>query len=157
MEYAQKIAKNHRRLVCDSCNNSVHITCNLTDTKSYERILRDNVSIFCLKCQRENIPFQSLTDLDFIATSKALKTDTKVLLDYSIKSTNLKTFFKSMNNSNPCRMYDKEEEDATLIDCKYVDLCSFDYKPKQNQFSIFIPILDLLLNIKMNFKMSLQH
>ena len=35
-------------------------------------------------------------------------------------------------------MFEKdEEEDATLINCKYVDLCSFKYKPKPNNFSIF--------------------
>ena len=146
------IAKNHRNIHCNSCNSKVHIKCNKTDVKTYNKIIKDNISIICNNCQTENIPFHNLTDLQFSAVNKGLNTDTEALEEISVTSTSLKTFFKEINRANPfvhIENEDGEEDNATLINCKYVDLISFKYKPKKNDFSLFHTNL---LNTKMSLK-----
>ena len=66
---SKSIGKNHRFINCNICNFRVHIKCNKTDLKTYEKI-NDSDTIFCIKCQEEIIPFQKLTDYQFYATSK---------------------------------------------------------------------------------------
>ena len=94
--------------------------------------------LICIKCQSDNIPFQNLTDLQFLAASKDLKTDSEVLQELSVTSTSLRTFFQEINKSSPFENLDLDEDDdnATLINCKYTDLCSFKYKPSKNKFSL---------------------
>ena len=122
------IAKTHRNLKCHVCEGNVHITCNKIDAKTYNSLKNP-----------ENIPFQNLTDLQFCATNKGLNTDTDGLQEASITSTSLRSFFKEINKSNPFEHFDKDddEEDSSLINCKYVDLNTFNYKPKKNMFSLF--------------------
>ena len=137
---SKTIAKTHRNLKCHICDGNVHIACNKIDAKSYNSLKKENATIFCLKCQTENIPFQNLTDLQFCATNKGLNTETHKLEEISITSTSLRSFFKEINKSNPFEHFDDEdddEEDASLINCKYVDLNTFNYKPKENMFSLF--------------------
>ena len=82
-----------------------------------------------------------MSDIQFSAVNKGLDTDTEALQEISVTSTSLKTFFNEINKSNPFNHNqideDEDEENATLIDCKYVDLCSFNYKPKKHHFSLF--------------------
>ena len=52
----------------------------------------------------------------------------------------MRSFFKEINKSNPFEIFDDkddDEEDASVINCKYVDLNTFNYKPKENMFSLF--------------------
>ena len=135
------IAKTHRNLKCHVCEGNVHITCNKIDAKTYNSLKKENSTIFCINCQTENIPFQNLTDLQFCATNKGLNTDTDGLQEASITSTSLRSFFKEINKSNPFEHFDKDddEDDSSLINCKYVDLNTFNYKPKKTCFHSFIP------------------
>ena len=50
------IAKNHRNIQCHSCKAKVPIKCNKTDVKTYNKINKENLTIFCFKCETENIP-----------------------------------------------------------------------------------------------------
>ena len=137
---SKTIAKNHRNIQCFYCSAKVHIKCNKTDVKTYNKINKENQQIMCINCQTENIPFQNLTDLQFCAVNKGLNTDTEVLQEVSVTSTSLKTFFKEINNTNPFEHLDldnEEDENAALINCKYEDLCSFNYKPQKGVFSLF--------------------
>ena len=134
------IAKNHRNLCCESCNSRVHIKCNKTDVKTYNNIIKENKKIMCINCQMENIPFQHLTELQFSAVNKGHNADPDSLQEASITSTSLRTFFKEINKTNPfdhIESDDEDEENAALINCKYEDLCSFNYKPKKDVFSLF--------------------
>ena len=133
------IAKNHRNICCDSCKSRIHIKCNNTDVKTYNKIVKGNQSVTCIKCQQENIPFQGLSDIDFSAVNKGLSTDIDILQDVCVTSTSLNIFFQEINKSNPFTntKEDNNDENATLINCKYMDLSTFNFKPDKNKFSIF--------------------
>ena len=95
------IGKNHRYILCKSCNSKAHIKCNKTDVKTYNKIIKEKHSVICIKCKVDNIPFQHLSDLEFSAVNKGLNTDTEALQEVSVTSTSLKSFFKEINKSNP--------------------------------------------------------
>ena len=91
---SKTIAKNHRSICCDSCNLRVHIKCNKTDVKTYNKIIKENQSVTCTKCQLENIPFQNLSDIDFSAVNKGLDTESDILENICVTSSSLKIFFR---------------------------------------------------------------
>ena len=67
------IAKNHRFIHCQTCDLKVHIKCNLTDVKTYTKIVNDKLPQNCFNCDSINIPFHSLEDLDFFYIINAPK------------------------------------------------------------------------------------
>ena len=108
--------------------------------KTYNNIIKENQSVICIKCQIDNIPFQNLTEIEFIAVNKGIETDIEALHEVSVTSSSLKTFFNEINKSNPFSHTETDHdeiEDALLINCKYVDLSSFNYKPNPKHFSLF--------------------
>ena len=136
------IANNHRKIHCSSCNSTIHIKCNKTDVKTYDMIKEKNLSVICITCQVDNIPFQNLSDIQLAAVSKGIEVDSEALEDVSVTSTSLKSFFIEINKSNPfddidSRNDDNEDDDAFMINCKYVDLCNFNFKSNEKNFSIF--------------------
>ena len=66
----KSIAKNHRNILCQLCNTQVHITCNKTDAKTYEKINRDKIPQTCLRCQADSLLYQNLSDSQFIAENQ---------------------------------------------------------------------------------------
>ena len=140
------IAQNHRKLECKTCKNFVHIKCNRTDPKSYNRIIKTNGSPtidHCNNCVTENIPFQNLTEIEFTALSKGIDTEADILNDTFITSGNLKAFFNIINKTNPFDNdgisfnKDDPDDDTVLINCKYYDLSTFNFKKQDKQFSLF--------------------
>ena len=73
------IAKNHRSILCQNCNTRVHITCNQTDAKTYEKINIDKITQTCLKCLTENLPYQNLIDTQFRAENHDISMPSSVL------------------------------------------------------------------------------
>ena len=138
----RKIPNNHKYLDCSICHSSIHIKCNKTDAKSYQKIKSENKKIICVNCKVDCIPFQSLTDLEFQATCKGIETNIETLEDISFTSTSLRSFFHEINKTNPFEnhpldKHDTTDDDAFLIDCKYMDICSYNLKTDPNKFSIF--------------------
>ena len=100
------IAKNHRNLKCILCSRNVHIKCNKTDVKTYNKIIIENQSI-CIQ---------------FSAGNKGIEIDTDILEEVYVTSPNLKTFFKEINQLNYFDQANKYNDDNTPpINCKYVD------------------------------------
>ena len=97
--------------------------------KVYEPQLR-------IKCKEENIPFQKITDHQFLTTSKIGLNDDIDSLDLAIFPINrLKSFFKEINDIG---INHKDNEDSLdEINCNYIDIDSFKYKNRQNNFSLF--------------------
>ena len=98
-------------------------------------IIKKKLSVICIKCQVNNIPFQNLSDIQFAALGSGNNMDTEIIEDVSVTSISFKTFFNEINKSNPFDSIgnpnsDSEEDDALLVNCKYVYLCSFRYKTK---------------------------
>ena len=65
----KNIAKNQKLLRCNLCNYKVHIKCNKTDAKQYEKVKGSEWYVYCLSCKEEIIPFQKLTSQQFFATA----------------------------------------------------------------------------------------
>ena len=63
----RKIPKNHRKLLCKTCNEVIHIKCNKTDPSTFDKLARKEVHL-CLKCAEETIPFQALDEEEFTAS-----------------------------------------------------------------------------------------
>lgn len=141
----RNIAANHKKVECNTCKNFLHIKCNKTDPKNYDKIIKDNGAPkvdHCYNCLADNIPFQNLSEIEFTAISKGIDTEADILNNTFITSTNLKSFFEEINKSNPfddnVQAYniDDPENDAVLINCKYYDLSDFSFQ-KDNKFSLF--------------------
>ena len=134
------IAKNHKYLDCSICYSRIHIKCNKTDPLSYQKIKSDNSKIICVNCKTDCIPFQSLSDLELLATCKGIENNIETLEKVSCTSTSLRSFFQEINKTNPFENKPRDrdaEDDTILIDCKYMDVCSFNLKTDPNKFSIF--------------------
>ena len=74
------VAKNHRAVLCDSCDLWAHIKCeNISITKYQNMMLNDNLSFVCRACLNQNLPFPegnpleedfSIENLQFSSTQK---------------------------------------------------------------------------------------
>ena len=53
----RSVAKNHKALQCDYCDQWVHIKCNLIDKKTYELLKQDETPWSCIKCTENIFPF----------------------------------------------------------------------------------------------------
>ena len=112
----------------------------------YDKIVKEGSPILCINCKVDNVPFQSLSDLDFDAAINGFDIDPEILSEISITSTTFKSFFSEVNESVPFVHNDHDDENV-LINCKYTDICSFKYK---NDKAFFTPILGHSKNTRMN-------
>ena len=46
-----------RYIRCNICNYKIHINCNGTDENTYKKTKNYDESMFCVKCNQENLPF----------------------------------------------------------------------------------------------------
>ena len=53
----RSVAKTHKALQCDYCDEWVHIKCNLLDKKTYELLKQDESPWSCIKCTKNIFPF----------------------------------------------------------------------------------------------------
>ena len=53
----RSVAKNHKALQCDYCDQWVHIKCNLIEKKTYELLKQDETPWSCIKCYENIFPF----------------------------------------------------------------------------------------------------
>ena len=53
----RSVAKNHKALQCDYCDQWVHIKCNLIDKKTYELLKQDKTPWSCIKCTENIFPY----------------------------------------------------------------------------------------------------
>ena len=62
------IATNHRTINCISCHTQIHIKCNHTDIKNFNKIIKQNIPQVCFKCESQNLPFSNLSNNQFPLT-----------------------------------------------------------------------------------------
>ena len=65
----KNIAKNHKAIRCNLCNYKIHIKCNKIEVHTYEKIIKNEEPQFCIQCKEEFIPFQKLSDQQFLLTA----------------------------------------------------------------------------------------
>ena len=143
--YHKKIAESHEKIECIKCHNFLHIKCNKTDPKHFEKIVKDTgcpkVDL-CNNCLIDNIPYQNLPELEFAAICKGIDAEADVLNETFVTSGNLKAFFNVINNTNnpfeiDTRSLNDEPDDTVLINCKYYDLSNFNFKKDEKKLSLF--------------------
>ena len=141
------IARNHKAISCCICNLKIHIKCNRTDIKTYEKNNKANEGCICIMCKEETFPFFNLTDENFLITAKSTLMDKDNFSQISLlPSESLKLFFKGINDFlDP----NSEDDDNIPLNCKYVDINTFKHKKNNSQFSLFhLNIVSLAKNKK---------
>ena len=131
---SKNINKNHHYLQCSLCNYRCHIKCNKIDPNTFVKMKKIK-DFICLACKEENIPFQTLSDNQFIATVSQ-RVDIEV--DYGELSVlppeNLRLFFKELNEFNGSNII----EENSPLNCKYYDINTFpSSKMGGKSFSLF--------------------
>ena len=89
----------------------------------------------CLKCIEGSLPFQKLTDQQFsVISAKGINKDIEDINQSTLSPSSFKSFFKGVNDLSD---NDNNEEDIPGINCKYLDINSFNYTQKVKDFSLF--------------------
>ena len=68
----KNVNKNHRAVLCDSCERWIHIKCNLLSLTDYNNLKKDPLPFICINCLKGNMPFTTLTDNEFIPLAKGI-------------------------------------------------------------------------------------
>ena len=66
----KNVNKNHRAVLCDSCEMWIHIKCNYLNLTDYNKLKRDPLPFLCINCLNQTIPFSKLTDNELIPLIK---------------------------------------------------------------------------------------
>ena len=122
------VNKTHRYIRCNICNYIIHINCNETDENTYKKMKNYDETMFCIKCNEENLPFfPSLVE----------KHDDKIESQFQSSSNSIKAFFKGINEFNDNQINGSDDENLPPLNCKYLDIRSFNYTKSKQDFSIF--------------------
>ena len=144
----KNVNKNHRAVCCDSCNQWIHIKCNLLSKSDYDNLQLDPDPFFCISCIKHNIPFSSLSHNEFtIVVTKGIYVPPEVEHKDQLQFLQSENYIKQLNEYitksmlSPSDNIDEDTEDDGLapINCNYYDLEDFS-KAKFNSsksFSIF--------------------
>ena len=125
----EKIIQTKQKFIkCNICNYNVHLKCNKIDLKTYEKILLNDETMVCLKCNEEILPFFQSSELN-----NSTKCIDKKITNFS---NTIKSFFKSINEFQDNQTND-DDDDISPINCKYVDIDSFKHKKSHLDFSPF--------------------
>ena len=103
---------------CKICRKNYHIKCTGIDKKVYDKIQNNDETVFCSNCNEELLPF--------FPSKNEINKKNNVQLSESIK-----VFFKEINNFNE---KERDEDNAPLLNCNYVDFESFNHKNKSKDF-----------------------
>ena len=116
------VAKNHRAIICDFCNNWTHAKCNNISKTKYDDLMNDVINSWCcIKCLNEAIPLPNSDE----------ETEGK-LFDSACYKNRSTDIFKDIDNIN---LY--EEVNLILNNCLYYDLTEFSQISKTNEtFSV---------------------
>ena len=122
------VGQTHRYIRCNICNYKVHIKCNETDEKTYEKMKNLDETMFCLKCNEELLPF-------FPSSNKNISIKTNETQSEHLQDS-IKLFFKGINEFNGNQI-NNSEDNTPPLNCKYLDISTFNHKNTKNEFSLF--------------------
>ena len=139
------VAKNHRAIQCDICNQWVHIRCNGISEKKYETLKDDPDPFICIVCITSTLPFSQENDESLYLTMvKGLN------INANLESINInldkqeKDLIKHISNLILQNSNDPEMENADV--CRYYNtekFCKAKFQ-KKNNFSILHLNIDSL-------------
>ena len=67
------VAKNHKAIQCDKCKLWVHIKCNKINVQTYNLLINDESTWYCLKCVQTIFPFSEVNKEEFHSTIQGKK------------------------------------------------------------------------------------
>ena len=109
------VAKNHRAVKCDNCDLWVHIKCNKINKQTYNLLMEDNTTWFCIDCTKSILPFNGIDNNELHCTLQGKK------IKFSTFSKKVNPYadilIEQLND-----MMDQEQEDffnpSAYFDCK---------------------------------------
>lgn len=108
------VNSNHKAILCDICNNWVHIKCNSLTHKDYlcYQTTGSVIPWFCKKCLAELFPYSDLENCEILA------------LNYFEKPTNLESLpsfdiLSKLSNMPNLSDFDNENNPTNSINSKY--------------------------------------
>ena len=123
-------------MICCSCNYRNHIKCDEIDNNEYLRIKNSKDPHLCKICKDDAIPFQNLSDDEYLAFDKGIDLTSYDALKL-IPNFRMKTLFKNLN------AYDDDiacttDDDVVGVNCKYyqVDDISKNNFRKESKLSL---------------------
>ena len=133
----KSINTNHKFLYCSICKYNTHPKCSNIDNSNFDK-QKNTENFFCLKCREEIIPFQQVTDQQFLVTSNYCIHKHLDSLNIEITPNNtIKNFFQDINNlADFDKKTDDDTDDTPRINCNYTDIDSFRHKNNKNSFSL---------------------
>lgn len=136
---SKTIACNHKKIHCMSCKNYSHIKCNKIDSKTFDHLVKKSETTLCISCKNDNIPFQTIDDIQLSAVNKCIEVNSDLINEITITSSTLRKFFSDVNTTNPLHPLGlkDDESDEFTINCKYVDISDFKPLANSNDISIF--------------------
>ena len=142
------VAHNHKAIVCDICNQWIHIKCNKLDASDYKHFQDDinqDENFFCLNCLAHNIPFSKLNNSEFgVSVKKGVLNSDEVDTNF-VPTDFQKHIFDQINKEINNYAFDLDTEGNNFgddiipsIDCQYYSIDEFsDSKFNHNKsFSI---------------------
>ena len=135
---AKPVAKTHRALCCDICDQWVHIKCNSVSPSDYERLKTTEAHWFCLKCIGcifprsanlfdDSMPSSSSENDDSSTSSPDISDDHSHVSSDSSKAKFLNSLFlpeASTNHSDDSDEHDDDEPQDPPLNCRYYDTSS---------------------------------
>lgn len=93
---SRSVANNHNAVYCDSCDSWVHIKCNFLNKKTYKKLQKDNNPWFCIKCLRNQLPFQSQVNVN--------DSQKQQIATESDKNSKFRALFENIDCNEDCPM-----------------------------------------------------
>ena len=132
---AKPVAFNHKAIVCDICEQWIHIKCNRFDDNDYKHFLDDinqDENFFCINCLAKNVPFSKLNNSEFgVSVQKGIINSDNIDSNF-VPSDYQKHIFDSLNRNINNYAYDLDTEDNNFgedfipaIDCQYYSIDDF--------------------------------
>ena len=129
------VAFNHKAIVCDICDNWVHIKCNKLDDNDYKHFQDDvnqDENFFCINCLADSVPFSKLNNNEFgVSVQKGIINSDDVDTNF-VPTDFQKHIFDQLNREINNYAYDLDTEDNNFggdiipaIDCQFYSIDEF--------------------------------
>ena len=118
----------HKAIQCDKCQLWVHIKCNKINVQTYNFLIEDETTWYCISCSKDLYPFSSLNDSKFHKTIQGKKT--KFLTVAKKRSRNENALLNKLSDA-----INDENTDNSL---SYFDESDFNKNFPKNEYKFFM-------------------
>ena len=130
-------------MLCDLCEEWIHIRCNFLNLNDYNNLKNDPDPFFCIPCLKKNIPYSNLTNNEFILlNTKGVYAPNTDVINAFTHSTEMQDHIDGLNeylNKLFTSPDDEDDDNICPLNCNYYSPEEF-FKAKFNSsksFSIF--------------------